>query len=218
MVEKIYFYVLNKVRESYWITLMIFKLKIKRKKLVLNWDMTTIVMKKAIDQYIMDANKEIFEMGVGHIAIIAQYIKKFHPTNTVSGCDIYDEFVENALYNASINNLDINIWRSDLYENIDGNFDYILFNPPYIPMQEEEIEFPLTGYSGSDGMDATRAFLSQSKIYLKDKGMIFLGINCYYIPYEKLISIIQSYGYSIKEVISRKFNTSKVFVLTYDVS
>ena len=75
MIEIIYFYVLNKIRESYWITLMIFKLRIKKNLLSLNWDMTTIVMKKAIDKYIMDGKKEIFEMGVGHVAIISQYIK-----------------------------------------------------------------------------------------------------------------------------------------------
>jgi len=192
---------------------MIFRIKIKKKKLALNWDMTTIVMKKAIDQYIIDSNKEIFEMGVGHTAIIAQYIKKFYPTNTVSGCDIYEEFVENALYNAGINNLDINIKRSDFYQNVEGHFDYLLFNPPYIPLQKAEIEFPNSGYSGIDGMDATRSFLSQSKIYLKDNGRIFLGINCYYVPYKKQLSVIKSYGYSIEDVVSRKFNTSKVFVL-----
>ena len=47
MVEKIYFFLLNKIRESYLITLMIFRIKIKKKKLALNWDMTTIVMKNA---------------------------------------------------------------------------------------------------------------------------------------------------------------------------
>ena len=218
MIEIIYFYVLNKIRESYWITLMIFKLRIKKNLLSLNWDMTTIVMKKAIDKYIMDGKKEIFEMGVGHVAIISQYIKKIFPSNKISGCDIYYEFVENALFNAKINNLNINITQSKFYENIDGCFDYILFNPPYVPIVDKEIDFPETCYSGNDGTDVTRTFLNQSKRYLKNGGLIFLGINCYYIAYEKQVSIIQSYGYSIKEVISRKFNTSKVFVLTYDVS
>ena len=73
MIEKIYIYVLDRIRESYWITLLIFKLKIKRKILPLHWDMTTIVMKKAVDRCVVDANKEVFEIGVGHVAIIAQY-------------------------------------------------------------------------------------------------------------------------------------------------
>ena len=218
MVEIMYCFLLNKIRESYWITLMIFKLRIKKKLLLLNWDMTTIVMKKAIDQYIYDDKKDIFEMGVGHVGINAQYIKKIYPSNIISGCDIYYEFVENALFNAAINNLNIHITQSKFYENINGSFDYILFNPPYVPVEDNKIDFPKTCYSGNDGTYVTHTFLNQSKTYLKTDGMILLGINCYYIPYEKLISIIQSYGYSIKEVISRKFNTSKVFVLTYDVS
>ena len=218
MIEKFYCYVLNKVRESYWITLMIFKLKIKRKKLALNWDMTTIVMKKAVDRYIADENKEIFEMGVGHIGIIAQYIKKIYPSNIISGCDIYEEFVQNSLYNAAFNNLEINICQSDYYKNIDGCFDYLIFNPPYLPLKDKKMDFPHTGYSGIDGMDATRLFLSQSKTYLKSKGIILLGINCYYVPYEKQVSVIHSSGYSIKEVISRRFSTSKVFVLTNNIN
>ena len=128
MIEKIYCYILNKIRESYWITLMIFKLKINRKKLALNWDMTTIVMKKAVDRYIADGNKEIFEMGVGHIGIIAQYIKKIYPSNIISGCDIYEEFVQNALYNAALNNLEINYFVTNAEEfskKNKGGFDLI---------------------------------------------------------------------------------------------
>ena len=178
--------------------------------------MTTIVMKKAVDRCVVDANKEVFEIGVGHVAIIAQYTKKICPSNIIGGCDIYEIFIENSLYNAAINNLDIYVRQGNFYENVEGRFDYLLFNPPYIPLQEEEMDFPLTGYSGSDGLDATRLFLSQSQAYLKEKGSILLGVNCYYVPYDKYVSVIHSYGYKIKDVISRRFNTSKVFVLMND--
>ena len=214
MIGKIYFYILNKIRESNFITLIIFKLKVSKKILALNWDMTTIVMKKAIDRYMVDENKDVFEMGVGHIAIIAQYIKKNHPSNVMSGCDIYEEFVENALYNAKINNLDINIRKSNLYENVDGSFDYLLFNPPYVPEKKEGLDFPHTAYSGRDGMDTIRLFLDQSREYLKKDGIILLGVNCYYVKYEKQVSEIYSFGYSNKDVISRRYNTSNVFVLS----
>ena len=49
-----------------------------------------------------------------------------------TGVDISDAAVECAKKNAKLNNMKINFKKSDLFENVEGKFDLITFNPPYI--------------------------------------------------------------------------------------
>ena len=53
----------------------------------------------------------------------------------MTGADIYKSFIENAHLNARQNGLDVDFIHSDLYDNIDKKFDFILFNPPYKPIK-----------------------------------------------------------------------------------
>lgn len=211
--DTIYVGMLDVLRASNVVTAAIFGVKVWRKILKLNWDLTTIVLKKAIDKYCIDAKKDILDMGCGHIAILSQYIKKRYATNTVSGVDIYQQLVDTASRNVKENGLDISILCSDLYSNVKGTYDCIVFNPPYIPVDSKEMAYPKTGYSGPDGTETMRRFLKESRPYLKEEGRILLGINCYYVPYKKAVGIIEEYGYRIEDVISRRFNTSRAFVI-----
>ena len=75
--------------------------------------------------------------GTGIISILAA--KK---GAEVYASDISSKAVENVKMNAVKNNVQINIFTSDLFNNIpDMQFDYIIINPPYYnrdPKEEEE--------------------------------------------------------------------------------
>ncbi len=64
---------------------------------------------------------------------------------------------------------------SDLFENIEGKFDLIIFNPPYLP---EDINEPqdsaLSTTGGKKGNEIILRFLNDAKLYLKENGKIFL--------------------------------------------
>uniref|UniRef100_A0A2C9LKQ2 peptide chain release factor N(5)-glutamine methyltransferase n=1 Tax=Biomphalaria glabrata TaxID=6526 RepID=A0A2C9LKQ2_BIOGL len=47
--------------------------------------------------------------------------------------DIDDEAISQTMENALLNDLDVKVIKSDLFENIKGSFDVIVSNPPYIP-------------------------------------------------------------------------------------
>jgi len=84
-----------------------------------------------------------------------------------------------------------NCIKSDLFENIDGKFDIIVFNPPYLPedkREDEDSKLATTG--GKKGSEIINRFLKQAKTHLKKQGRIFLlassltkGINLK--PYKK---------------------------------
>mgnify|MGYP001573982244 CR=1 FL=1 len=70
------------------------------------------------------------------------------------------------------NLLGFNCIKSDLFENINGNFDFIVFNPPYLPEDKYDKEKDTTG--GKKGSEIINRFLKQAKAYIKKNGKIFL--------------------------------------------
>lgn len=67
-----------------------------------------------------------FGCGYGPIGII---LKK-NTNSNVDMIDINDRAINLASKNATINGVNVNIFSSDKYENIDKLYDYIITNPP----------------------------------------------------------------------------------------
>lgn len=80
--------------------------------------------------------------------------------------------------NASVlhcNFLGFNCIHSDLFEKIQGKFDLIIFNPPYLPRDKRETkESQLATTGGKKGNEVIIKFLEQAKNFLEDDGKIFL--------------------------------------------
>ncbi len=61
---------------------------------------------------------------------------------------------------------------SDLFENVEGVYDWILFNPPYLPGGGDCDEASWAG--GEAGAETVRRFLREARSYLKKKGSILM--------------------------------------------
>ncbi len=117
--------------------------------------------------------------GSGAIAVS---IKKYVPEAEVFASDISIK----ALQLAKINNIDnnINFIESNLFENINNEFDIIVSNPPYIRTEEikslsKEVQNePLIALDGGqDGLDFYRDIIKQAHNYLKSNGKLCLEIG-----------------------------------------
>jgi protein-(glutamine-N5) methyltransferase, release factor-specific len=117
--------------------------------------------------------------GSGAIAVS---IKKYIPEAEVFASDISIK----ALQLAKINNIDnnINFIESNLFENINNEFDIIVSNPPYIRTEEikslsKEVQNePLIALDGGqDGLDFYRDIIKQAHNYLKSNGKLCLEIG-----------------------------------------
>ncbi len=78
--------------------------------------------------------------------------------------------------------------ESDLFQNIKGKYDLIIFNPPYLPENKYDKGIDTTG--GKKGGEIINKFLKQAKKHLNENGRIFLltssltkGIN--WLGYKK---------------------------------
>ena len=97
-----------------------------------------------------------FGCGYGPIGI---YINKMTKAN-VDMIDINKRALNLAEKNAKINNVKVNIFESDIYENINKKYDFIITNPPI-----------------RVGKKILYNILFEAEKYLKDKGQLWLVIN-----------------------------------------
>lgn len=68
-----------------------------------------------------------------------------------------------------------NCIESNLFSNVKGKYDIILFNPPYLPQDDfEPHDSRIATTGGKNGSEIINLFLSESKKYLKNEGRIFL--------------------------------------------
>ena len=209
MFGKIYLFILNLLRSSKIVTFFIWDIQIKKYCHSSFWDLTTLVLKKELD---FTNKKNYLDMGCGQFALLGQYYKKNNPTSTVVSVDIYEDFVSNCIFNSKN---DIKIFQSNLFENVHDKFDLISFNPPYVPdVKDNNIKYPKIAYSGNAGTEMMSTFLSEAKKFLLKDGVIFLGINNFYVSKEDCLNVINKYGYKVKKITKRSFNTSVVFVLS----
>jgi release factor glutamine methyltransferase len=107
-----------------------------------------------------DNPKKILDVGTG-TGCIALMLKKLYPESTVDACDISLEALDLAKENAAINNLEINLFQSDLLSDVEQvDYDIIVANLPYIPtetltsLEPEVVDYePLLALDGGvDGL------------------------------------------------------------------
>lgn len=120
--------------------------------------------------------------GSGCIAIaIKDNLKGIKAT----AADISDKALETAKRNADGHGAEIFFIQSDLFENVEGTFDFIVSNPPYIAkevigtlMPEVKEHEPLNALDGGDdGLDFYKKIIDKSPEYLNKNGRLYFEIG-----------------------------------------
>ena len=119
-------------------------------------DFGTRTLLESID--IKNISGEVLDFGCGY-GPIGIYIKSNALAN-VDMIDVNKRALNLAIINASINNVDVNIFESDIYSNINKKYDYIITNPPI-----------------RVGKKILYQILIEAKEYLKKNGHLIFVIN-----------------------------------------
>jgi release factor glutamine methyltransferase len=102
-------------------------------------------------------------------------------------------------HNARINNAKVKLVFSDLFRNVHERFDFIVFNPPYLP-DEDYPARDLTG--GRKGNEVTIKFLEEAKHFLREGGQILLNVCSLSNPDETFQKIKElGYEYEVLEKV-----------------
>ncbi|ACX73161.1 methylase [Methanocaldococcus vulcanius M7] len=171
---------------------------------------TFLLLKNIVDV----ENKEVLEIGVGTGIISIACAKR--GAKKVVGVDINPFAVNLALENAKLNNVNnVSFIKSDLFENVRGEFDVILFNPPYLPTLDEDklegnIDYAFNG--GKSGREVLNRFLEEVGDYLKEGGVVQI-LQSSLTGEEETISMLKQLGFDVKVVDRLKIPFEELMVI-----
>ena len=148
-------------------------------------DENVLIPRPETEELVMHANKEICEnstvldmcTGSGAIAISVKKLKNA----IVTAVDISEGALSVARQNAKNNNAQIEILNSNMFESVQGKFDVIISNPPYIKsndlqylQSEVKREPKLALDGGDDGLDFYKIIANNAYKFLNKNGFVFL--------------------------------------------
>jgi len=220
IVSLIYPKVAPHIRSWKFLTKLLFKVDAYSKHRYTQWDLCTLVSKKALDKYAKEHHR-VLEIGPSDVGILCMYIANKIKNIEVTGADISPDFIENAKYNAEKNNLKINYVQSDLFSNVTGPFDIIWFNPPYnarewgqkYMMNIPEKTATNVWDGGEDSFDIIRRFLDEVPAYLAPDGKVLLGTISFFQDEATLKEVINDSALEVSSVVTTFLNPVSVFVL-----
>ena len=164
---------------------------------------TEVLVENAL-KYIKDDSK-VLDLCTGSGCIAITIASKTNAKVTAS--DVSKQALLVAMANVDKHNLKdkVEIVESNLFENINGKFDVIVSNPPYIPTKEIETldkevkEFdPLIALDGGeDGLDFYRKIALSINDYLEDNGVILM--ECGENQAEKIKEIFVGFDVQIEK-------------------
>lgn len=163
---------------------------------------------EAIIPLLKTPHKKFLEIGVGSGAIILS-LALTCPHHIYHGVDISKKALEVAEKNRDYYRLDnVQLWESNLYEEIVESYDIIFSNPPYISTREmitldksvKNYEPHLALHGGNDGLDFYRKIINQGIKYLNNNGILALEIG--YNQKEEVRELLTSENYRDIRIIN----------------
>ena len=150
---------------------------------------------------VRDPESEILDVGTGS-GVIALTLATEFPEAKISGIDISEDALALARENAARLDLRdrVRFFKSNLLENVDGVFDLIVANLPYIAAQDrhtlsrEVLHDPEVAlFAGGQGDELVRELIGQAPARLRPGGMLALEIGLG--QSEALLSILAEKNY-----------------------
>jgi release factor glutamine methyltransferase len=165
----------------------------------------SFLLAKEVEKY---AFGRVLDMATGS-GIQAEKASNSVAVKSVLAADIAEDSVE------YVNSLGLNntkAIKSDLFSDVFGKYDTIIFNPPYLPQDErEDAESALITTGGLHGHELVERFLDSASLYLSNKGIILMVFSSL-TGKEKVEEIIQQKGFIGIPLSSQKISFEELYV------
>ena len=158
----------------------------------------SFLLQKYVEEY---SAGRILDIGTGSGIQSLAAMKK---TKDVLAVDI-DEY--SVIYARSKG---VNAIQSDLFQNVNGRFDLIIFNPPYLPKgvkENKEVAKLVSG--GKEGKELIEEFFSEVRAYLNENGRILIVFSSLS---GDVLGCIKRNNFNYKKLDEQSFFFEKLFV------
>jgi release factor glutamine methyltransferase len=157
-------------------------------------------------------NDVVLEIGVGsgYVSLVAAQIARI-----VVGTDVNPYAIKLAKLNAKLNSIsNVEFILGDLFSPIEGRFDLILMNPPYLQEVEgiEHRYIDLSWNGGQNGRMITDRFLQEVENYLKTTGRILM-VQSSHSDYNKTIKVLSGKGFSVKTIAEKRLFFETLYLI-----
>lgn len=148
-------------------------------------------------------NKKMLEIGCGcgFLSVLLSKLTK----NKLLAVDINPIAIKNTILNAKKNSVEIEVRKSNLFSNIHEKFDAIIFNPPYLPV-DEDVQWSMF----KNKENVIEKFIRDSCQYLNEKGSIILLYSSLSGDIE---ATIKACGFETKLLGKKKLDWEKLVVV-----
>lgn len=142
---------------------------------------TELLVEKVLENIEGKESPKIIDIGTGSGAI-ALALKSRRSDALITATDISTQALQVAKENAEKHHLEINIIKSNLFENVWEKYDVLVSNPPYINKNEEidplvsENEPEEALYADDEGLRFYKDIFSGAKDVLYDSNLLVLEI------------------------------------------
>lgn len=143
---------------------------------------TELLVETAISMIQQRGYQSCLDLCTGSGCVAVSIAK--HAQTSVTASDISVDALELAQENAALNEVRVTFVESDLFDRIDGKFDLICCNPPYLSKEDmehlqKEVSFEpaLALYGGADGLDFYRRIANENQSHLNFGGALLLEIG-----------------------------------------
>jgi len=176
--------------------------KVDENVLIPRQDTEILIEKICHDIKSRNGEVSVLDIGTGSGAIAITIQKE---TNAkVSAVDVSDGALEIAKHNAKSLESSVDFAKSDLFENVNGKFDFIVSNPPYIESSvietlddEVKLNEPILALDGGeDGLDFYKKIVNEAPNHLNKGGKLYFEIG--YNQAEALKNLMETNFKNIK--------------------
>ena len=197
------------------------KIDLSRKPLIPRAE-TEFWVERAMND-IENGKAKYLDIFAGSGCIGVSILKKFREA-TVDFVDRESVAIEQIKINCKLNAIDSSRYRiiqSNIFEKVDGSYDYIFANPPYIAEERKTdvqesvlLHEPHTAlFGGDDGLVYIEEFLDKVKAHLNENGVLCLEFDTH--QKDKIEEMLRGKGFSKINFHRDQFGKWRYLTLEY---
>jgi release factor glutamine methyltransferase len=180
------------------------------------FDVTTPVLVSQAARRLLPSSK-VLDLGTGTTAVVGLALWRRLGCE-VTSADVNPESVRLARLNVDRNRAPIRVVESSFFDAVEGGFDAVVFNPPYVPSEDgrrrglsPRLRRQWDG--GPDGLAVIEGFLDALEGDRRDP-LVLMGVNHRHTPRERILARVFAHaGVRVDEVYRHPLLPVDVYVL-----